>query len=65
MSTFYPVFAALLVLSLSLWLYKAYIIRHRPPLPPGPPRKFIVGNLFDIPREKILPVLAKWKESYG
>ncbi|KIM79189.1 hypothetical protein PILCRDRAFT_823775 [Piloderma croceum F 1598] len=63
MSTWYPIFAALL--GLFLWLGVIYVRSNRVPLPPGPPRKFIVGNLFDIPKGPTWPVLAQWKEKYG
>lgn len=65
MSTIYSISAALLFLSLSVWFYKAYVQRNRLPLPPGPPRKLVVGNIFDMPKGGMLPVLAKWKEEYG
>lgn len=54
-----------LLLALSIWIYRIYVRRHRFPLPPGPPGKFIVGNLFDMPKGPIWPVLAQWKERYG
>lgn len=35
------------------------------PLPPGPARKLLVGNLFDIPRTKNWHKFLEWKEKYG
>ncbi|KAG9311157.1 hypothetical protein JVU11DRAFT_8224 [Chiua virens] len=35
------------------------------PLPPGPPRKPLVGNLLDIPRSQQWHQFLKWKEHYG
>jgi len=63
MSSGYAISAALL--ALFIWIYRTYIRRHRLPLPPGPPGKFIVGNLFDMPKGPIWPALAQWKEKYG
>lgn len=34
-------------------------------LPPGPPRKFLIGNLFDIPLEKEWQTYDKWSKVYG
>ncbi|KAH0826412.1 cytochrome P450 [Lanmaoa asiatica] len=35
------------------------------PLPPGPSRKPLVGNLFDVPRSKNWHKFLEWKEQYG
>jgi hypothetical protein len=38
---------------------------NRSPLPPGPPRRFLVGNLFDIPRFRAWHTFLRWKDDYG
>jgi len=40
-------------------------LANRSLLPPGPPRKFLVGNLFDIPRFCAWHTFLRWKERYG
>ena len=35
------------------------------PLPPGPPKLPIIGNLFDMPTEKEWLTFAQWGEKYG
>lgn len=30
------------------------------PYPPGPPPRFLVGNLFDVPKERPHLTFAKW-----
>ncbi|KAF5359953.1 hypothetical protein D9757_012242 [Collybiopsis confluens] len=39
--------------------------KRRSLLPPGPPRKPLVGNLFDIPREKAWLQFTQWHGQYG
>lgn len=34
-------------------------------LPPGPPRKPIIGNLLDWPKEKDWEVFSRWHQVYG
>lgn len=34
-------------------------------LPPGPKGWPVIGNLFDMPREKIWLTFSKWGETYG
>lgn len=35
------------------------------PYPPGPPRKFLIGNIFDIPRLHAWHKFTEWKSQYG
>lgn len=35
------------------------------PLPPGPKKMPIIGNLFDIPLVDMAKVFAEWKSLYG
>ncbi|TFK68106.1 cytochrome P450 [Pluteus cervinus] len=35
------------------------------PLPPGPQRKPLIGNVLDLPREKAWNTFLPWKERYG
>lgn len=35
------------------------------PLPPGPPKRFLIGNLFDFPMEFDWLTYAKWADIYG
>lgn len=34
-------------------------------LPPGPPRKWIIGNLLQMPKGDFLTQTLKWKDEYG
>ncbi|KIJ40651.1 hypothetical protein M422DRAFT_256343 [Sphaerobolus stellatus SS14] len=34
-------------------------------LPPGPPPKFLVGNAFDMPKEREWETFAEWAKEYG
>ena len=36
-----------------------------PPLPPGPKGYPLIGNLFDIPRDKPWLVYDEWRKTYG
>ncbi|KIY47782.1 cytochrome P450 [Fistulina hepatica ATCC 64428] len=36
-----------------------------PPLPPGPPRIPLIGNVFNMPKEKAWETFANWRSSYG
>lgn len=44
-----------------------YVIHHarNTHLPPGPKRRWIIGNLLDIPHKVDCEVLASWKRKYG
>ncbi|KIJ40667.1 hypothetical protein M422DRAFT_143442, partial [Sphaerobolus stellatus SS14] len=33
--------------------------------PPGPPPKFLVGNAFDMPKEREWETFAEWAREYG
>ena len=60
-------FVALAISSLSL-LSIFYVYRKSRPssvLPPGPPQAPIVGNLFQMPKERPWLKYAEWTEEYG
>lgn len=37
----------------------------RLPYPPGPPPRFILGNLFDLPKARTHLILAEWSKRYN
>ena len=39
--------------------------KERLPLPPGPRKLFLVGNLFDMPRKSEWEVYHKWSKDLG
>ena len=58
---------ALAISSLS-FLSILYVYRKSRPssaLPPGPPQTPIVGNLFQMPKERPWLKYAEWTEEYG
>lgn len=61
------VVVGLTVLTVYLWRSRAAQAKLSKgfPLPPGPQRKPLVGNLFDIPRSKNWYKFFEWKEKYG
>jgi hypothetical protein len=69
MSTYvlYWVEAILLTIFIAYYSYK--VLAHdskRLPLPPGPKRRFLVGNLFDWPTDnKEWETFAKWGARFG
>ncbi|KAF8590889.1 cytochrome P450 [Ramaria rubella] len=68
-STMFPIQLDLLaVCSGALLLYYFCSNKKRtiePPLPPGPKPLPIVGNLFDLPKEKDWETYSRWGEEYG
>lgn len=44
---------------------KHYIHRRMTKLPPGPIGLPIIGNIFDMPKEKECEVIAGWSRKYG
>ena len=53
---------------LGLWATSARKSRSNPnqlPLPPGPKGYPVVGNLFEMPREKVWLLYDRWHQSYG
>ncbi|KAF7342026.1 Cytochrome P450 [Mycena venus] len=56
-------FASLLILLAILW--RRIISPQRLPLPPGPPRKFITGNLHQLPTSQPWLKYAEWAKEYG
>lgn len=39
--------------------------RNGTPLPPGPPRRWLVGNAFDFPRLRSWVKFTEWRDRYG
>ncbi|KAG1726072.1 cytochrome P450 [Suillus paluster] len=49
-----------------LWPLRARLKRSCDhPLPPGPPRRLLVGNLLEIPRFRAWHKFLQWKDQYG
>jgi hypothetical protein len=53
----------ILLALLGLVTYK--LTSHKLPLPPGPPRRLIVGNVHQLPKSDPWRTFAKWGETYG
>ncbi|KAF9026341.1 cytochrome P450 [Hymenopellis radicata] len=45
-------------------LHRIWVAKRRPP-PPGPKGWPVIGNLFDLPKEKEWVTWAKWGDQYG
>lgn len=58
---------AIVVLTVWLWRRRIFVQRRSKgfPLPPGPRRKPLIGNLLDIPRFCAWHKFLEWKEQYG
>jgi hypothetical protein len=39
--------------------------KQKGPYPPGPPPRFLLGNILDFPRYAQWDTFTKWKEQYG
>ena len=59
-----PLLAALSVLTLVL-LSRLFLSKKHAPLPPGPKRLPLLGNLFDMPSEQEWLTFARWGEKWG
>lgn len=64
-STLFPLLSSVLVL-----LAVRTILRRRRnpyglPYPPGPPSRFLVGNFFDIPKQRPYREYANWSKEYN
>ncbi|KAF7330971.1 Cytochrome P450 [Mycena venus] len=57
-----PLWSPLIVASLFLLIR---LLRKRDPLPPGPPRRPFIGNLFDVPFDNPLAAFETWRKQYG
>ncbi|KAJ7253192.1 cytochrome P450, partial [Mycena rebaudengoi] len=56
-----PLWLALIALALAIIFFR----RKQGPLPPGPPRKPLIGNLLDVPFENPWAAFASWSRKYG
>ncbi|TFK75553.1 cytochrome P450 [Pluteus cervinus] len=48
-----------------LYLLKCILTPRRPPLPPGPPPRPLIGNLLDMPSEKPWYTFREWGKKWG
>ncbi|KIJ34803.1 hypothetical protein M422DRAFT_34906 [Sphaerobolus stellatus SS14] len=55
----------LVAVTLALLLFLYLRTRNQTSLPPGPPKSFIVGNAFNMPRRKAWMIWSAWKKTYG
>ncbi|KAJ3912147.1 cytochrome P450 [Lentinula edodes] len=59
-------FVGLSLISLPLLALVFYAKRHTAQLPPGPPRKWILGNLLDLLKTNdLLALVDTWQNAYG
>lgn len=54
-----------LLLSCFLLLVLNKSLKNKERLPPGPPRRWLVGNLFDMPKVRPWETYREWCEQYG
>ena len=59
-----PLLAALSVLTLIL-LSRLFLSKKHAPLPPGPKRLPLIGNLLDMPSEQEWLTFTRWGEKWG
>jgi hypothetical protein len=52
------------ILSLLVWWRKRSSIAHVS-LPPGPKKLPVIGNLFDMPKERQWTAYQRWAKEYG
>ncbi|KAK7441017.1 hypothetical protein VKT23_016798 [Stygiomarasmius scandens] len=52
-----------ILFTLSAWLFASR--KKTPPLPPGPPKRLFVGNLFDLPSTYDWKTYGEWADKYG
>ncbi|KAH8105239.1 cytochrome P450 [Cristinia sonorae] len=62
-STFVTIFVSFAIASSTI-IYKTWLTR-RSPLPPGPPRKWLVGNMFDFPTSRPWLTFRDWCNEHG
>jgi hypothetical protein len=64
MFQFTPLLAGLSALTLIL-LSRLFFSKKHAPLPPGPKRLPLIGNLLDMPSEKEWLAFTRWGEKWG
>nr|GAT43293.1 cytochrome P450 [Mycena chlorophos] len=57
-----PVTALILLVPVILW---RLLKKKSLPLPPGPPKRFLTGNLHQLPKTKQWLTYAEWAKTYG
>ncbi|KAJ7899676.1 hypothetical protein B0H13DRAFT_1718084, partial [Mycena leptocephala] len=58
------VLCAVFIILATLYAFHLRTRRHRLPLPPGPPKLPLVGNLFDVPSTFQWKSYARWSKQY-
>lgn len=55
----------LIPFAIALVIFLQKLIKHKVPLPPGPPGDFVFGHIFKIPHFSAGIVYANWAKQYG
>jgi cytochrome P450 len=64
-STLFKIETALLFIAVIFLLIKYASTKHQRPLPPGPPRSFLINNMHQMPTSYPWRVFQKWHKIYG
>jgi hypothetical protein len=59
----FSIICSILLALIALVAYQLF--SHKHPLPPGPPGKFISGNLHQVPKSEGWRTYEKWAKTYG
>lgn len=63
--TFLLIIDVSLVVCALIVLRLLFYVKRMPPLPPGPKRYPLVGNVLDMPTEREWLTFAKWGDMWG